>query len=135
MSILVDFTICLRLFALYQSSDSGTGHSPLYRVRGCATYPTPLCGGVVRGAQERTRTSTGFLPHASETCAYASSATSAKYGGPDRDRTGYLFNAIEALYQVSYRPKNCTQFLVRRAFWRTETQLYFEAVHYNTTQK
>lgn len=26
--------------------------------------------------------------------------------GPDRDRTDYLLDAIEALYQVSYGPKN-----------------------------
>ncbi len=25
-------------------------------------------------------------------------------GGPERDRTAYLLNAIEALYQMSYRP-------------------------------
>ena len=28
------------------------------------------------------------------------------YGGPDWDRTSYLFNAIEALSQMSYRPRN-----------------------------
>ena len=43
-----------------------------------------------------------------ETDAYASSATSArigeKIGGPERSRTAGLLNAIEALYQLSYRP-------------------------------
>ena len=41
-----------------------------------------------------------------ETDAYASSATSAKNHGPERDRTAGLLNAIETLYQLSYRPES-----------------------------
>jgi hypothetical protein len=33
----------------------------------------------------------------------------AKAGGPDRDQTDDLFVANEALYQLSYRPKNGTR--------------------------
>ena len=35
----------------------------------------------------------------------------AKYGGADRDRTGDLMNAIHALYQLSYSPKEFNDIL------------------------
>ena len=37
--------------------------------------------------------------------------TNILFGGPDRDRTGYLFHAMEALSQVSYRPKDKDNFI------------------------
>lgn len=48
--------------------------------------------------------------------------------GDDRDRTDYLFNAIEALYQLSYIPQNSAKSLKNRHLYgkwsKTENGAY-----------
>ena len=41
---------------------------------------------------------------------------SVSFGGPDRDRTGYLRHAMAALYQVSYGPQGETSMLAEAVF-------------------
>ena len=80
------------------------------RIRaGASNSLTPACSSgskLQNGTEGGSRTHNLVRGSVFETDAYANSATSATNGGPERSRTADLLNAIEALYQLSYRPES-----------------------------